>query len=329
MSVCGVGAYSTQSPLRNSELTGLTCSTSCRTATSRLPSESSANGIRRGFWRVDANLEPELRLPVLAMVALNDLQSSPVDTDEWWSLVDKDRWMLPETIRLAEYGLGNNERARQPQAVASRFGPQGYNWQLAQSAEEWWRECEIHAAESRYWHAASGPASTCGEGQTSRRPRRRPNSQSCRSTAMTEPVLAGSPTPIAKTKSELLFEGYPRAHGYTNFDFEPEMPGTTKRPDYRLAAGGQNVLFEIKEFRGTPGDFSSRGGFFNPYPPLREKIEAGRKKFKDLRSALLLSGAPQRGQAVGPSGLGAVSRSDAGSISGSPSRSTCRADPHP
>ena len=99
---------------------------------------------------------------------------------------------------------------------------------------------------------------------------------------MTEPVLAGSPTPIAKTKSELLFEGYPRAHGYTNFDFEPEMPGTTKRPDYRLAAGGQNVLFEIKEFRGTPGDFSSRGGFFNPYPPLREKIEAGRKKFKDL-----------------------------------------------
>ena len=53
--------------------------------------------------------------------------------------------MLPETIRLAEYGLGNNERARQPQAVASRFGPRFYNWQLAQSAEESWRECEIHA----------------------------------------------------------------------------------------------------------------------------------------------------------------------------------------
>jgi hypothetical protein len=49
-----------------------------------------------------------------------------------------------------------------------------------------------------------------------------------------------------------------------------------------VAAGGQNVLLEIKEFRGTPEDFSSGSGFFDPYPPLREKIEAGRKKFKDL-----------------------------------------------
>ena len=93
------------------------------------------------------------------------------------------------------------------------------------------------------------------------------------------PVSVAPPT---KTKSEMLFEGYLRAHGYTNFEFEPEMPGTTKRPDYRLAACGQDILLEVKEFRATPDDFNSRGGYFDPYPPLREKIEAGRKKFKDL-----------------------------------------------
>ena len=53
--------------------------------------------------------------------------------------------MLPETLRLADYGLGHDERAKHPQPVASRLGPRFYDWQLAQTAEESWRECEIHA----------------------------------------------------------------------------------------------------------------------------------------------------------------------------------------
>lgn len=53
--------------------------------------------------------------------------------------------MLPETLRLADYGLGHDERAKHPQPVASRLGPRFYDWQLVQSAEESWRECHVHA----------------------------------------------------------------------------------------------------------------------------------------------------------------------------------------
>ena len=53
--------------------------------------------------------------------------------------------MLPETLRLADYGLGHDERALEPQPVASRLGPRFYDWQLLQSADESWRECHLHA----------------------------------------------------------------------------------------------------------------------------------------------------------------------------------------
>lgn len=86
-----------------------------------------------------------------------------------------------------------------------------------------------------------------------------------------------------KNKSELLLEGYLRHHGYQDFDFEPEMAGTSKRPDYRLRWAGGEVLLEVKEFQADQGDFKSGFGFFDPYPPLREKIEQGRDKFKKLK----------------------------------------------
>jgi hypothetical protein len=54
-------------------------------------------------------------------------------------------WMLPETLRLADLGLGHDERAAQPQPVASVLGPRFYDWQLAQDAAESWRECALHA----------------------------------------------------------------------------------------------------------------------------------------------------------------------------------------
>lgn len=53
--------------------------------------------------------------------------------------------MLPETLRLADLGLGHDERAAQPQPVASVLGPRFYDWQLAQDAAESWRECALHA----------------------------------------------------------------------------------------------------------------------------------------------------------------------------------------
>jgi hypothetical protein len=54
-------------------------------------------------------------------------------------------WMLPETLRLADYGLGHDDRARHPQPVAIRLGPTFFDWQLVQSSEESWRECHLHA----------------------------------------------------------------------------------------------------------------------------------------------------------------------------------------
>lgn len=87
-----------------------------------------------------------------------------------------------------------------------------------------------------------------------------------------------------KTKSELLLEGYLRWHGYAEFAFEPAVPGTTKRPDYRLRWKDQTILLEVKGLRATADDFRSGPGSFDPYAPVRKKIEAARKKFKDLDS---------------------------------------------
>ena len=75
--------------------------------------------------------------------------------------------------------------------------------------------------------------------------------------------------PSRKNKSEMLFEGYLRSHGYTDFAFEPEIPGTLKRPDYRLSWNAQEIMLEVKEFRGEADDFEGGFSYFDPYPPLR------------------------------------------------------------
>lgn len=53
--------------------------------------------------------------------------------------------MLTETLRLADYGLGHDERAREHQPVRDCFGSRFYDWQLAQTPEESWRECHLRA----------------------------------------------------------------------------------------------------------------------------------------------------------------------------------------
>ena len=58
---------------------------------------------------------------------------------------DGEGWLLPETLCLSDYGLGHDDRAKEPQPVASRLGPRFFDWQLAQSPEESWRECHLHA----------------------------------------------------------------------------------------------------------------------------------------------------------------------------------------
>ncbi len=106
-----------------------------------------------GFWRVDRDKDPELRHTVLTLVAFHDLQAEieAAGGDRERGIAaflaqnDGEGWMLPETLRLADYGLGHDERAQHPQPVRSRLGPRFYDWQLAQSPEERWRETRLHA----------------------------------------------------------------------------------------------------------------------------------------------------------------------------------------
>ena len=118
------------------------------------PGSARANAFDpRGFWRVDRDQDPELRHTVLTLVAFDDLEKK-IDVaggnrergiEAFLAQNDGEGWMLPENLRLADYGLGHDERARQPQPVASRLGPRFYDWQLVQSADESWRECHLHA----------------------------------------------------------------------------------------------------------------------------------------------------------------------------------------
>lgn len=107
----------------------------------------------KGFWRVDKDKDPELRHTVLTLIAFHDLEEKirecGGDRDKgieaFLNQNNGEGWMLPETLRLADYGLGHDERAKVHQPVASRLGPRFYDWQLVQSSEESWRECHVHA----------------------------------------------------------------------------------------------------------------------------------------------------------------------------------------
>jgi hypothetical protein len=99
----------------------------------------------------------------------------------------------------------------------------------------------------------------------------------------------GSDRP-ARTVSETLFEEY-LAASRLPFEFEPEIVGSRQRPDYRVTSNQMSVLVEVKEFLAT-GDRPAPGfSAFDPYTPLREKINAAARKFRALKThtcALLL-----------------------------------------
>ena len=107
----------------------------------------------KGFWRVDKHKDPELRQTLLTLIAFHDLESktNAADGDQEQGMrafLNQNHgqgWMVPEALRLADYGLGHDERAQHPQPVASRLGPRFYDWQLVQGAEESGRECHLHA----------------------------------------------------------------------------------------------------------------------------------------------------------------------------------------
>ncbi len=107
----------------------------------------------KGFWRVDKEQEPELRHTVLTLAAFRDLKDmiTACDGDRekgieaFCTQHDGDGWMLPETLTLDANGLGHDRRAKEPQPVRSRLGDRFLPWQLDQSFEDSWKECELHA----------------------------------------------------------------------------------------------------------------------------------------------------------------------------------------
>lgn len=117
------------------------------------PDPSAGSADPKGFWRVDKDKDPELRHTVLSLVAFHDLQQkieeyggdSEKGIEAFCSQNNGEGWMLPEKLRLADYDLGHDERAKEHQPVASRLGPRFYDWQLEQGPEESWRECHLHA----------------------------------------------------------------------------------------------------------------------------------------------------------------------------------------
>jgi hypothetical protein len=106
-----------------------------------------------GFWRVDKDRPPELRRTVLALIALVELEAAVCGLDGDRDAAIRaflgegtgDGWTLPETVRLADYGLDRDGRGREHQQVSAKLGPRFCDWQLEQPPEESWRECHVHA----------------------------------------------------------------------------------------------------------------------------------------------------------------------------------------
>lgn len=83
-----------------------------------------------------------------------------------------------------------------------------------------------------------------------------------------------------RSLGEVLFEQYLSSQGLTDWEFEKEHPGKSKRPDYTIQID-REYLFDVKEFQ--PQVLSADVGFYEPYGGIRNKIEEGRRKFQEFK----------------------------------------------
>jgi len=97
----------------------------------------------KGFWRVQKGEDPELRHPILAFLAFKDLQIQGLEA--FMMQNDGRGWLIPREVTLASHGLGHGARSKEAQPVAERLGPRFFPWQEAQSEDESWEECDLHA----------------------------------------------------------------------------------------------------------------------------------------------------------------------------------------
>jgi len=82
----------------------------------------------------------------------------------------------------------------------------------------------------------------------------------------------------------LLFERYLTENCYSQWTHEEPAPGKRKTPDYSLRFGGQTFHFEVKEFDNDAPLADGEGEFYDPYRPLREKINQAVRQFKDYKA---------------------------------------------
>jgi hypothetical protein len=122
------------------------------------PVEKSTNRIftrelfGKGFWRIDKEQHPELRHTVLTLIAFDDLEvkirehggNRYAGIAEFIDQNDGEGWLLPETLRLADFGLGHDDRAKHVQTVASTLGPRFYDWQLLSGPFEVLNDFRLH-----------------------------------------------------------------------------------------------------------------------------------------------------------------------------------------
>jgi hypothetical protein len=122
----------------------------------------------KGLWRAEKEVNPELRHSVLTLVAFHDLERRFVESSGSLSAAIEGflnnkgglEWEIPQQLCLADYGLGHDDRAKEPQPVRSVLGPRYLDWQLAQTAGELRMECHLHArnllGEAAYQQLLSG-----------------------------------------------------------------------------------------------------------------------------------------------------------------------------
>lgn len=117
----------------------------------------------KGFWRVGRALLPEHRGTALALVAFDALCRARENLGElrpalkaffgsrWEEGLPRpepgEGWLLPEALCLADHGLGQDDRAREAQPLASCLGPRLWPWQTQEDPDRSWEECRALARE--------------------------------------------------------------------------------------------------------------------------------------------------------------------------------------
>jgi hypothetical protein len=86
------------------------------------------------------------------------------------------------------------------------------------------------------------------------------------------------------TASEVWFDTYLRAHGYTCKP-EPDL-GIAKRPDRLIARDGATAVCEVKQFDKDPLAWmheTGQGGFIDEHKPVRRAVKQAAHQLRPLR----------------------------------------------